>query len=292
MKKRSIPVYGINKFKRTETLFEGFHVEEFDAQRHFEVQYPHRHDFFEILFLTRGSGNHVIDFKEYQIKPNSMFFLSPGQIHNIELSKDVEGFIFLFSSEFFLLNAKEANKLLEFPFFYHLGDQQHTLYLEIRSDVVFLKSLFMMVCQDIISTTVDTFDIVHSTLNLILFVSKKIYPKSESSIVAKKGHLLVKKFKVLIDEYYQSNFTVSTYAEMLNVTPSHLTEIVKGVTGRTSTDMINEKMNLEIKRLLLFTNNSVTEICESLNFKDQSYFSRYFKRLEGVSPLEFRKRNN
>ena len=216
MKKRSIPVYSINKFKRSVTQFDGFHVEEFDAQRHFEVQYPHRHDFFEILFLTKGSGNHVIDFKEYKIKPNSIFFLSPGQIHTIELSKDVEGYIFLFSSEFFLLNSKETSKLLEFPFLYHLGEEQPPLYLDKQSDVVFLKSLFVKGCQEIINPTDDTFDIVHSTLNLILFLSKKIYPRSASLIVAKKGHLLVKKFKILIDQFYDLCGIVKCYCQSSN----------------------------------------------------------------------------
>lgn len=64
--------------------------------------------------------------------------------------------------------------------------------------------------------------------------------------------------------------------------------MVKAITGRTSTDLVNEKKVLEIKRLLMFTDLSVTEISEELNFSDQSYFAKYFKKIVGLSPKQYR----
>lgn len=288
MSKTNIPVYSIDKFKRKPSPFSQFQIEVFDADRHFEVQYPHRHDFFEILFLTKGSGIHIIDFKEYEISANSIFFLSPGQIHSIEFSKDIEGYIFLFTPEFYLLNKQNKNKLLEFPFFYHLEENQPPIYLKEQSDIDFFTDLFKKGSIEISLEHDETPEIVSALLDLVLLTSKRLYPSQEKVISQKKGHLLVKKFKQLIEENYHSNFSVADYAELLHITPNHLTETVKSVTGRTSTDFINDKSILEIKRLLLFSDLSATEVALQLNFNDQSYFTKYFKKHTGLTPKQFR----
>jgi AraC family transcriptional activator of pobA len=288
MAKTNIPVYSIDKFKRKPSPFSQFQIELFDADRHFEVQYPHRHDFFEILFLTKGSGIHIIDFKEYEITENSLFFLSPGQIHSIEFSKDIEGYIFLFTPEFYLLNKQNKHKLLEFPFFYHLGENQSPIYLTQEVDITFLTDLFKKGCKEITLEDDNTSEMISALLDLVLLSSKRLYPKTENVSSTKSGHLLVKKFKQHIEENYQNNFSVADYASLLNITPSHLTETVKSLTGRTSGNFINDKIILEIKRLLLFSDLSATEIALELNFNDQSYFTKYFKKHTGVTPKQFR----
>ena len=93
---KNIPVYSLHNFSLSEQDSQQFQVEVFDANRHFSVQYPHRHDFFEVLYLSKGSGYHVIDGNKYEIKPPCVFFMSPGQAHKIEFSSDIEGFIFIF----------------------------------------------------------------------------------------------------------------------------------------------------------------------------------------------------
>ena len=75
---------------------------------------------------------------------------------------------------------------------------------------------------------------------------------------------------------------------MLHVTPNHLTETVKNLTGTTSNELIKAKLIIEAKRLLLFTDATITEISNQLNFKDQSYFTRVFKRHCGISPKDFK----
>ena len=108
-KKTGIPVYSLDKFKSKNDKSNLFQVELFDANRHFKVSYPHRHDFYEILYLSQGSGVHIIDSNRYAIKPPCVFFLSPGQAHKLELSHDIEGYIFIFTAEFYLLNQKNKN---------------------------------------------------------------------------------------------------------------------------------------------------------------------------------------
>ncbi len=100
--------------------------------------------------------------------------------------------------------------------------------------------------------------------------------------------MVVKRFLQLVEENYQSNLSVTDYAGMMALTPNHLTQTVSQLTGKTSSQIIKAKQILEIKRLLVHTNLNVTEIANRLNFPDQSYFAKFFKREAGISPLQYR----
>ena len=75
------------------------------------------------------------------------------------------------------------------------------------------------------------------------------------------------------------------------LTPNHLTQTVNQLTGKTSSQIIKSKQVLEIKRLLVHTNLTVTEISQRLNFPDQSYFAKFFKRETGMSPKQYRNKS-
>ncbi|MFL5728134.1 MAG: helix-turn-helix domain-containing protein [Cytophagaceae bacterium] len=285
--KKSIPIYSIDRFKKKSGHPDQYEIEVFDKNRDFKVTYPHRHDFYEILFITQGHGDHTIDFHEYKVRPNTVFFLSPGQIHDLRLSEDIRGYIFLFTSEFYLLNKQDKNHLLELPFFYSISRENPPLHLEKAGDYELLTDLFRQACQENDRNLDDSPELIRSLLDIILIICKRLYPHQEKES-KKKGHLLVKKFKQLIEEKYAENSSVKDYASLLSVTPNHLSETVKSITGRTSTDLINDKMILEIKRMLMHTELGISEIAYQLNFSDQSYFSKYFKNITGMSPNEFR----
>ena len=287
---KTIPVYSIDKFNsKTEKTIQ-FQIEVFDIHRNFKVTYPHRHDdFYEILFLTQGEGVHTIDFQHHQIKPFSIFFLSPGQIHELALSEDVQGYIFLFTSSFYHFNKTDPYKLFELPFFYNLAQETPPLYLESETERQIFIDFFQQAITENQLKLADNEEVIRALLDLILIQSKRIYPVGMIDEQAHKGRILVKRFKQLIEEKCQENLSVKQYADLLTVTPNHLSETVRNVTGRTSTDLINDRMVMEIKRYLTHTDLGVSEIAYKLNFSDQSYFSKYFKKLTEVSPLEFRR---
>ncbi|MGL1888842.1 MAG: AraC family transcriptional regulator [Reichenbachiella sp.] len=288
MSNKGIPTYSLEQFKPIGDSKHPFQIEVFDANRHFEVHYPHRHDFFEVLFLTHGSGVHVIDDNEYKVEPPCLFFLSPGQAHKLELSKDIAGYIFLFTAEFYLIDKSNKNKLLEYPFFFSLKQENPPLKLEDDNDVSFITSLFKKGCREMDHADVVSHELANSILDLILTSCNKLYPKELRTIGKGKGHIMVKRFRELIEEKYQDNFSVKEYAGFLNVTENHLTQTVKELTGKTSKELITDKQVLEIKRLLKHTELTATEICHQLNFKDQSYFSKFFKKLAGFTPNGYR----
>jgi len=282
-----LPVYSLDNFSSPERKSQQFQVEVFDAKRHFSVKYPHRHDFFEILYLQKGSGYHVIDANKYEIKPPCVFFMSPGQAHKLELSNDIEGYIFIFTSDFYLLNRSNQNSLIEFPFFYTIHQDNPPLLLENESDIRFLEILFR---QSIAETNRSDFaiELLRSILDLILTTCAARYPINENLVNKGKGQILVKRFFHLVEENHQKNLSLSDYAGMIGVTANHLTQTVKLLTGKTSSQIIKTKQLLEIKRLLVHTNLSVSEIANQLNFEDQSYFTKFFKRETGITPIQYR----
>lgn len=287
-KSEQIPVYSLHNFSSPERNSQQFQVEVFDANRHFSVKYPHRHDFFEVLYLSKGSGFHVIDGNKYEIKPPCVFFMSPGQAHKLEFSSDIEGYIFIFTAEFYLMNQSNQNRLIEFPFFFTIRQDNPPLTLIAKEDVFFLESLFEKGIIEIKKGGDYSIELLRSILDLILTSSSILYKSDKNSLNKGKGHILVKKFFQLIEENYYKNLTVSEYADKLALTPNHLTQTVNQLTGKTSSQIIKAKQILEIKRLLVHTNLSVTEIATRLNFPDQSYFAKFFKREIGISPLQYR----
>jgi len=286
--KKNIPVYSIDRFSRQAGTGIQFQIEIFDQNRDFKVSYPHRHDdFYEILFITQGKGLYTIDQQQYTISPNTVFFLSPGQIHEIAVSPDIKGYIFLFTSSFYLFNKPDQHQLLELPFFYNLAGEAPPLQLKKKTEQEEISDLFSKAVEEAKTESEDQQELIRALLDIILIRCKRLYPLKQEE-KAGKGRLLVKRFKQLVEEKCQENLAVKDYAELLSVTPNHLSEIVKDITGRTSTDLINDRMLLEIKRMLIHTDLTVQEIAYALHFADQSYFSKYFKKLSGDTPQGFR----
>ena len=288
MKSKHIPVYSLKSFSSPDSYNQQFKVEVFDANRHFSVKYPHRHDFFEVLYLSKGSGFHVIDGNKYEIKPPGVFFMSPGQAHKIEFSSDIEGYIFIFTAEFYLINQNNQNRLIEFPFFFTIRQDNPPLTLIDKKDILFLESLFEKGISETKKDTPYSIDLLRSVLDLILTSCSILYKTNENTLNKGKGHVVVKRFFQLVEENYLNNLSITEYANKLAITANHLTQTVNQLTGKTSSQIIRAKQILEIKRLLVHTNLSITEIATRLNFADQSYFAKFFKRETGVSPLQYR----
>ena len=131
-------------------------------------------------------------------------------------------------------------------------------------------------------------EMLRSLLDLILTTCAARYRVSDNLMNKGKGQILVKRFFHFLEENHRKNLTLNEYAQMIGVTANHLTQTIKQLTGKTSTQIIKDKQLLEIKRLLVHTNLSVSEIAAQLNFDDQSYFTKFFKRKTGKTPLQFR----
>ena len=104
-----------------------------------------------------------------------------------------------------------------------------------------------------------------------------------------KAFLITKKYNDLLAANVSNERSVDFYAGQLDITPNHLNKSVKTVTGRTAITILNEMSIQEAKMQLKHTNQSISDIAFQLGFEDLSYFSRFFKKATGMSPMEYRR---
>ena len=93
-----------------------------------------------------------------------------------------------------------------------------------------------------------------------------------------------------IESYYKENKSAAFYASTLNITPKHLNRITKTTLNKTTTELITERILLEAKRLIVHSNNSLSNIAELLGYEDYSYFSKIFKKHTKITPIQFKKK--
>ncbi len=282
---KNIPTYDLGVFADSQA----YEVKLFDVNRNYQVVYPHRHhDFFEILYITAGTGTHIIDGVACEVVPNSIFFLSPGQIHDLKLSPEVTGYIFLFSSGFYHFNKTDHNKLYELPFFYNILGNKTAIYLTEPSQNQWFKHCFQSCIEECKIKNNETDSLIRAQLELLLIHCTRNFVETNSTAKPAQSIILVKRFKQLIDQYCTQNLSINEYAKKLNISSNHLSETVKLITGKNSKTLIDNRMLLEMKRLLAQKNFTVAEVAYQLNFKDASYFTKYFKKLTGQSPVAWR----
>ncbi|MTI31345.1 AraC family transcriptional regulator [Xanthovirga aplysinae] len=253
------------------------------------VTVPHKHDFFLTVLFTQGEGIHEIDFNSYPIRPGSVFLLNPGQTHHWELSQDINGFIFFHSQSFYDLNYS-AKRVHNFPFFYSLQNSP-CIYLNENEQQV-IEYFFKMIHDEYYANLLMKQDKLCSLIDLIYIELSRIcmgegYLKvSKSNNYSKK----LQQLEQLIEQNFLTEKSPMIYADWMNITPKHLNRITKTMVGKTTSDLIAERVLLEAKRMLLHAENNFSEIAYSLGYEDYSYFSRLFKKKCGESPSEFQKR--
>lgn len=243
----------------------------------------HRHDFFFILALKKGAGNHEIDFTAYKVLDNSVFFIRPGQVHQLELKAGCTGYLVEFNSEFYHPKDNTSNQRLR------KASNKNYCELEISR---FNK------LQTILSSMLDEYtakeegygDIIKASLDIffIEFVRQSHHPQKIQTTANSYTQERFEEYLELLDKHIATHKQVSQYTDLMNLSPYQLNEITKSSVGKTASDMINEHIILEAKRYLLATPNQVKDIADQLGYEDPSYFIRFFKKHIGQSPEAFR----
>lgn len=123
----------------------------------------------------------------------------------------------------------------------------------------------------------------------LLFECKRLYDQQQQRIrEVSSRHALAFRFQQFINQHYLTRKTVESYAELLNISPDYLSETVKAATGKTAYSLIRDRVLLEAKKLLTYTDLSVAEIADYLGYAEPTHFGRFFRRAVGVSPLAWR----
>jgi AraC family transcriptional activator of pobA len=254
--------------------------------RHKDIALPHKHNFYLAVLFTKGTGTHEVDFTSYAVQPGALFFLSPGQTHHWELSKDTDGYIFFHTQPFYDLHYTH-NKISHFPFFYSM----HTLPCMYpgHTSLKKISLLFAMLLQENNSHQVLKKQAILSLVDLIYTESARAYTPQKTAVTTMQDNYYDKfrGLEELVEKHYTAEKSPSAYAGMLSISAKHLNRITQAVVGKTAGDVILDRILLEAKKALIAQRNSFSEIAFSLGYDDYAYFSRLFKKKTGETPSAF-----
>ncbi|GAB2465819.1 AraC family transcriptional regulator [Hymenobacter qilianensis] len=288
MKAPSLPVLALAAFPSHQQHLYYIQQLEVHVAQFPHVQEPHAHDFYLLLYVTHGHGTHTIDLITYDLRPGSLFFLMPGQVHSWSLSDDTRGFI-LFFSEAFYLQQFPASRLAAYPFF---NPTNEPVVYSVPAEAGLLPLLERIYQENTAALPAPNSDVVvRGYLFLYLELAARLYPH-ETPPAPAYAQQHVREFGRLLTQHFHAEKTVGYYAERLSLTANHLNAICRRLLNKTASDLIHERVVTEAQRQLKHSAQSVAQIADALGFEDASYFTRYFKKYAGQTPEAFRQHQN
>lgn len=249
---------------------------------------PHRHSYYEICIFTNGAGKHEIDFETHEIQSSSIHFITPGQVHLISREEDYHGYLLVFSSDFYNLGLQNKEALFELPFFNNnssvpILNLNPSEFLEFKELIDNLKNEYGL-NRDISK------QVIRAYLHIFLTKSKYYFSKYnlDTADIDDPNYGILSAFRRLVEKNFKAMHKVQEYADIMKITPIYLNKVVGKMSGMNPSDHILNRLILEVKRMLIYTQLSNKEIAHLMHYEDPSYFSRIFKKKTGYSPSEFR----
>lgn len=254
---------------------------------------PHSHQYYTLIWSQNDSGKHFIDYKEYYMNPDDIFFVSPGQVHQIEHNPEPEGWVILFSCDFLTQNYVSDTFISNLNLFSDIGNTP-PIHIQPKSAYI-LNEYVQHIYEVFYSKDPFKFEKIGAYLKLLLIecVPYAHHPENnENPQLIQSGGAIVKQFKQQLEKHYTHWHKVSDYAKALNISSDYLNNVVKSSIGSNAKELIQKRIILEAKRLGLHTEFSHKEIAYKIGFNEPSHFSRFFKKHEGKSFSLFRDKLN
>ena len=269
----------------------GLHVFDTTGNRvELPILYPFRSDHFSFLIVKKGSLLVKMNLLEFTLTANYLLMLSPNVVRQfISVSDDCELISIVFTGECLSRAGIHHKDIDGFEF---LSSQVNPLLATDAAEIdVLLKMLNLILLK-----TEPANDRAYQNDVLIHFFAGFIYEisslyKKQEAIAEVRGtrkEELTFRFLKLLPQCYKEQRSVQFYAAQLNVTPKYLSQTVKEVTGKTAGDFIEEMVTMEAKIMLNNLELTIGQVAGYLNFSDQFFFSKYFKKVAGLTPSQYR----
>lgn len=246
---------------------------------------PHRHEFTEFLYIKSGKGKHEIDGEEYKLTPNTFYIISKGQVHNFLYASNLEGVLIRFNDS--ILPAVQSSKE---GFYYNLifalrNYNEQSIKEEDCPLIELLLDRMLAEYQVQTSKVIDLSLIQHLFYPIIILLNQYVAAKLDAQDYEQD---LFSKFINLLEKSFKKHHHLQFYANEMGLPPRKLTEICQAKAGKSAKKIINERVITGAKRLMKYTTLPLKEIAHSLGYKDLGYFCRYFKKVTGKTPTEYK----
>ncbi len=258
-------------------------------------QYPflrneHSHDFYSVILFTRGEGIIRINNEAYPVHPQTLCLISPNQTHSFDDLRAVDGIVFTFCQDFYVEEFSFIRLLNLFSYTSSIDMKVSNSCINLaESEYPRVSDIIKSVSYEYESFTPDNNSavIIRSLLNILLLKLTELYEgKSEKSLNSNCN--LIHSLSNLVDSSFIQEQQVSFYASALNISEKQLNDICHRHFNCGLKKILQDRLMQESRKLLLSTELSVGEIAYKLNFEDNSYFNKVFKKEIGITPKSFR----
>ncbi|UPK68349.1 AraC family transcriptional regulator [Chitinophaga filiformis] len=282
-KRKSIPVNPMADQFGSGIAIEKFSVKDFYLMDMEEAKKSHREDGHSFFLLEKGRVSLEIDFQKYTMKPFSILYLHPDQVHRIITFEDVS------------VSCWSIN-----------NENLHPEYLKLLEEITPAKPLALeketfSLIAEAVSLNLKLFErkkdkLYHSLLKdscnaLVALAASQYLDHAKSTSKPTRFEVVTKAFRKALEHNYTTARRPAEYAQKLNISAPYLNECVRNITGYSASHQIQQRIILEAKRLLSHSDIAVKEIAAQLGYDDYPYFSRFFTKATGKTPIAFRNKN-
>jgi AraC family transcriptional activator of pobA len=245
------------------------------------IQPLHRHSFFHILALEKGAGEHSLDFINYPVSGHTVFFMRPGQAHQLVLKKGSTGYLLEFTREFYTPANKAAIETLR-----RVSHKPQCPLDNQRFNRLF--SILREMMQEYTAKEDQFHDAIRSQLDIFFIQLLRQSRNPQNSENNEYQQQRLEELQEWIEQNIAAQKQPAWYAAKMNLSAYQLNAITKATLGKTVSELIIDSIILEARRHLLATSNQVSQVADVLGYEDVSYFIRFFKKHTGHTPESYR----
>ena len=286
--KKLIPRYTFLKNKYGSELLVDI-VELKDIKKYVVKSSVHTLTYYDITFITEGEGSFILDNHTYRGGVGDVFFSKPGEIRSWDTNAIVNGYALIFEEEFLSSFFKDSLFVQHLSFFgwdkscskLHLSDELYKRMLRLLQNIK----------TEIDGYKQNDIHVLRALLYEALMLLDRTYQNeiSVGTMNKESRNIHISRFIKLVDIHLKEQHSVQFYADKLCVTPNYLNELMNTVMNIRAKQYIQDRVIDEVRRLLVYTNTSVSELAFEFNFSSVSYFIRAFRQCTGYTPLAYRK---
>ncbi|MBJ7879935.1 helix-turn-helix domain-containing protein [Gelidibacter salicanalis] len=244
---------------------------------------PHKHNkYLEIIYLTQGSGHHIIDDRKFTINVPVVFIVRTEQVHCWEITSEPDGFVAIIKKEFAMTCLDNEIKQL-------IANISSYSCL-FPKDTTSVSQLFQLLSEEYKTVHSNKTIVIEGLLKALL--AKMLQESGFESPFTPTAQTWYQQLRYLLAQEKNLINKVSHYADILNTSPQNLNASCRKENNQSAAEVISEYTINEAKRLLLYTTLNISEISFKLNFSDNSHFTKYFKKYTGNTPTAFRDQSN
>lgn len=248
-----------------------------------------RHNYFSLIWVTRGSGTVKADFSEYSFEGSSLFAFSPYQPFMFSKTESIKGIAIHFHPDFFCIFKHHKEISCNGILFNNIYTPPLTIIDE--STAATFQMVTEQIKTEMQNPAMAQYELLVSYLKIFLITASRLKAQQEpgsKTTSENKEPFILQNLKDAIEEHFRTKHSASHYADLLHISPKALAKITKSHFNKTLTDLISERIIIEAKRELYLTNKPVKEIASELGYEDEHYFSRFFKTNADISPQLYR----